>query len=408
MIPVHQAETIIQQSIVPLGAEWLDLIAAYGRVLAEGIDSPIDFPDQDTSSMDGYAVRHADLEQIPADLRVVETIPAGTVSQRVLQAGEAARLFTGSLLPPAADTVIMQEQTESLGDGRVRILHTATVGQFVRPQGQFCRQGDGVIPMGCTLQAAELAILAAVQRSTVQVYRQPQVAILSTGNELVRLDQPLQPGQIVDSNQYGLAALVRSAGGIPVRLGIVPDHPEILRARMTEALHIGDVVISSGGVSVGEFDYVEQLLRDLGGEVRITSVAIRPGKPFTFAVFPQPSGSAKLYFGLPGNPVSALVTFWRLVQPALAQLQGQPPPWGPAKIWAATHTPLRSEGKRETYLWGKVLLSGSKPQFIPVPDHHSGNLISLAGCNGLAILPQGIKEIAAGEQVQILLTGFST
>jgi molybdopterin molybdotransferase len=242
------------------------------------------------------------------------------------------------------------------------------------------------------------------------------VAILSTGNELVTPDQPLQPGQIVDSNQYALAAFVTLAGGVPVPLGIVRDEPEALKEAIRAAITSADIVLSTGGVSVGDYDYVDQILAELGAEIHIRAVAVKPGKPLTVATFPLPSskggqGGANrpvLYFGLPGNPVSALVSCWRFVQPALSKLSGLPQEaWEPMFVKAIARHDLRSDGRRETYLWGQLRLdtTGTYEFHLAGGSHSSGNLINLAQTTGLAVVPVGQTLIPAGEPVQVLQVG---
>jgi molybdopterin molybdotransferase len=237
------------------------------------------------------------------------------------------------------------------------------------------------------------------------------VVILSTGNELVTPEQPLQPGQIVDSNQYALAAFVLQAGGIPIPLGIVPDEPEALKAKITQAISSADMVLSTGGVSVGDYDYVDQILTQLGAEIHIRSVAVKPGKPLTVATCPSlKQGNHKgakrpvLYFGLPGNPVSALVSCWRFVQPALRKLSGLPQAsCKPTFVRAYTCHELKGAGKRETYLWGQLhLVDGSYEFHLAGGSHSSGNLINLAQTTCLAVVPVGQTLIPAGESVQVL------
>jgi molybdopterin molybdotransferase len=233
----------------------------------------------------------------------------------------------------------------------------------------------------------------------VTVYRLPRVAILSTGDELVAPTANLQPGQIVDSNQYAIAAFVTQAGGIPICMGIVPDDRAKLTAAMSEAISSADLVISTGGVSVGDYDYVEAILAELGGDIQIRSVAIKPGKPLTVAQFPTCT-----YFGLPGNPVSALVSCWRFVQPAIDKLAGVPmaqssPHW----LTAVTVQNLTADGQRETYLWGRVeLIEGEYRFTLAGGSHSSGNLINLAGTNALGVIPVGVNLINAGAKVQVL------
>jgi molybdopterin molybdotransferase len=245
-------------------------------------------------------------------------------------------------------------------------------------------------------------VLAAAQYSTVQVYQRPRVVILSTGDELVAPDRPLQPGQIVDSNQYALAALVQQWGGEPICLGIVPDQPEALANAMQMAIDRADIVLSTGGVSVGDYDYVDRVLAELGGQIHLTAVAVKPGKPLTVATFEQPDRQV-IYFGLPGNPVSALVSCWRFVYLSFQRLAGVSTP---QLLWqqGITTQELRSNGQRENYLWGQVVLVDGCYQFTAVAGgHNSGNLINLALANGLALLPVGTRQILAGQEVSILL-----
>jgi molybdopterin molybdotransferase len=282
----------------------------------------------------------------------------------------------------------------------VIILHAPQPGAFIRRQGAYYRAGEVLLSPGTRLAAPEIAILAAAQVLQVPVYRQIRVAILSTGNELVPPHQPLQPGQLVDSNQYALAALVETMGATAISMGIVPDQPQALQVAIAAANTEADVVLSSGGVSVGDYDYVDQVLSELGATLHIRTVAVKPGKPLTFATWPS---SNSLYFGLPGNPVSALVSFWRFVQPALRRRSGQPGPWQAPLVSALSHAELRSDGQRETYIWGQLRLHQGHYQFHPATGSFlSGNLINLAGTNGLAVLPIGQTLIPANGLVQVL------
>lgn len=417
MLSAQEAEDLILNLVHPLTStdtEIVNLLEARGRILAREIASPLDFPHWDNSAMDGYAVRYDDVQMAAANhpiaLTIVEEIPAGVQPNQAIALGQAARIFTGAVMPVGADTVIMQEETQREGD-RVTILSApAKPGNFVRKQGTYATAGDVLLAAGCQLEAAEIAILAAAQCPQVTVLRRPRVAILSTGDELVPIDQPLHPGQIVDSNRYVLAALVTQIGCEPVLLGIVPDQPEALRTAIAQAFSSADVVISSGGVSVGEYDYIEQILVELGATLQVRSVAVKPGKPLTVASFSdfrnfQNLGSLKgsLYFGLPGNPVSALVTFWRFVVPALRKLSGLPEPWQPTYVNAIACQPLTPDRKRETYVWGRLeLVDGYYTFAIAGGSQTSGNLINLAGTNGLAVVPLGDTAIAPGEVVQVL------
>lgn len=411
MLPVSEAEARILNLTQPLDAnrdvQWVPLSAAAGRILAQPVSSLLDFPHWDNSSMDGYAVRQADVAasspDAPTVLTVIEEIPAGYRPQQTIQPGQAARILTGAMMPPGADAVVMQEETRREGD-RVYILSAPTPHQFVRRRGEFYRGGDRLLPAGIRLGAAEIAVLAAAQCVSIPVYRRLRVAILSTGDELVSPEQPLQPGQIVDSNQYALAALVAEAGAEPLMMGIVPDRPEALQTAIAQAVSAADVVLSSGGVSVGDYDYVDRLLESLGATIHIRAIAIKPGKPLTFATFhaSQPAPPTA-YFGLPGNPVSALVTFWRFVLPALRKQSGLSAGWGPAWLWARSPHDLKADGKRETYLWGTLRMTEDGYEFSQSSgSFSSGNLINLAQTNALAQVPLGQTQIFAGDPIRVM------
>ncbi|MBD2123342.1 gephyrin-like molybdotransferase Glp [Trichocoleus sp. FACHB-262] len=410
MLPVKQAEALILSLVNPLSpaqdTEVLDLLSASQRILAAAVTSALDFPHWDNSAMDGYAVRFADVQSCKAEqlatLEIVEEIPAGYQPQQTIQSGQAARILTGAMMPAGADTVVMQERTQRQGD-RVTILEAPEFQAFVRQRAAFYQAGTTLLHPGIQLNAPEIAVLAAAQCAQVSVYRRPRVAILSTGSELVAPDQPLQPGQIVDSNQYALAALVQQLGAEPLLLGVIPDEPEALKSAIAQAITTADVVLSSGGVSVGDYDYVDEILATLGAEIHIRAVAIKPGKPLTVATFAAPQARSVLYFGLPGNPVSALVTFWRFVQPALRKLSGLAQGWEPTFIKARTQQDLRSDGKRESYLWGHLqLLDGDYEFRLAGGSHSSGNLINLVQTNALAMLPVGQTAIAAGTEIFVM------
>jgi len=422
MLPVNQTESIILDLVKPLDpeldSESIDLSAATGRILASPVTSQLDFPHWDNSAMDGYAVRYTDVqsanEQQPMRLELVEEIPAGYQPQKTIAAGQAARIFTGACMPQGADTVVMQEHTQRQ-DNQVLILQAPKPQGFVRHQASFYRAGEPLLDAGIQLGAPEIAVLAAAQCTELTVYRRPKVAILSTGNELVTPYQPLQPGQIVDSNQYALAAWVTLCGGIPQVQGIVRDKPDALKQAIAQAILAADIVLSTGGVSVGDYDYVDEILAQLNAEIHIRSVAVKPGKPLTVATFPPPSQGNKkgsshpvLYFGLPGNPVSALVSCWRFVQPVMKKLSGLPmQQWKPRFINAISCSELKSDGRRESYLWGQLQLVEGKYEFnLAGGSHSSGNLINLAQTTGLAVVPVGQTLIPAGETVQVLSVGL--
>lgn len=289
----------------------------------------------------------------------------------------------------------------------VQILQAADTGNFIRQKGSFHQAGQTLLEPGIRLQAPEIAVLAAAQIAQLTVFAQPQVGLLSTGNELVDVNQPLGPGQIVDSNGYALAAAVRSSGALAHPLERLRDDRGALKAAIAsvQANPNLNVVLSTGGVSVGDYDYVDEVLMELGAILHIRSVAVKPGKPLTVATLPRPNSHEPplLYFGLPGNPVSALVSFWRFVQPALRQLSGLKA-WQPQFVQAIANQELRSGGQRETYLWGNLSWTENGYRFAKAGgSHSSGNLINLAGTNGLAKIPVGTKAIAAGNPIEVLV-----
>jgi molybdopterin molybdotransferase len=405
MISVEQAEKLILDLVQPLTeTETVDLNTAINRILAASVTSELDFPYWDNSAMDGYAVRYKDVENTnpsqPISLTVIEEIPAGKVPQKSLKSGETARIYTGAMLPEGADTIVIQENTQQQ-ENQVLILQPPAAPQdFVRHKGSFYQAHTPLLQPGIRLNAPEIAVLATAQCTKIPVYRRPRVAILSTGDELITPDQPLLTGQIIDSNQYALTAFVVSQGAVPIQLGIVGDDPQQLRAKIATAINSADVVLSTGGVSVGAYDYVEEILADLGGEIQIQSVAVKPGKPLTVAKF-SPSC---LYFGIPGNPVSALVSCWRFVQPALAKLSGIAANWSPMWVKAKNKQLLRSNGQRETYLWGKLEIVEGYYQFeLAGGSHSSGNLINLAQTNALAVIPIGQKVIEPESEIRVML-----
>lgn len=433
MITVQAAEATITTLVAAILAQrssaatqTLNLSDSLGLVLAEAVTSPLDFPHWDNSAMDGYAVRAVDISGAtsdqPVSLPVVMEVAAGQVPERSLQPGEAARIFTGAMVPAGADCIVMQENTRSQGGVQenladqegsadsaaiVQICQAADPGNFIRHQGRFHQAGQILLQPGIRLQAPEIAVLAAAQVAQLNVFAQPRVGLLSTGNELVDVGQPLGPGQIVDSNGYALAAAVQASGAVPHALERLRDDRDALKAAIADVQadpSLG-VVMSTGGVSVGDYDYVDAVLAELGATLHIRAVAVKPGKPLTVATLPRPDGEGPplLYFGLPGNPVSALVSFWRFVQPALRQLAGLES-WQPQFVKATAEIELRSGGQRETYLWGSLSWKGDGYCFAKAGgSHSSGNLINLAGTNGLAKIPVGTKAIAAGERVDVLM-----
>lgn len=401
MLPVEEAQQIVLDAIAPLGTERVVLSDALSRMLAEDIAPRYDIPPHDNSSVDGYAVRAADVQDAadshPATLEVLEDIPAGVVPGQPVGPGQASRIMTGGVMPAGADAVVMIERTRP-EPGRVHVLKPVERGQNVRYRGEDVKKGQAVLFAGTALGPGEIGLLASLQRSFVTVRVRPTVAILSTGDELVDIDEPLEPGKIVNSNSYALAALVQEAGGRPLMLGIVRDSEAAIRRAIISALD-ADFVLSTGGVSVGDYDYVKQVLLDLGAEMKFWKVRMKPGKPLAFGVL-----RGKPFFGLPGNPVSCMVSFLLFVRPAMRKAMG----YGAQDLRlpvvnARLATDVRAGGDRRHYLRARLLYQNGRFLASPASGQGSGMLSSMIGANGLIIVETGVTAVPKDADVPVLV-----
>ncbi|MGH7308424.1 MAG: molybdopterin molybdotransferase MoeA [Candidatus Rokuibacteriota bacterium] len=393
MLTVEEALAHILARARPLEPERVALGAALGRVLAEPVVSRREIPPWPNSSMDGYAVRAADTVNVPIVLTVTDRIAAGTVSTRHLAPGEAARIFTGAPLPDGADAVVPQEDVEA-DAARVRLSRVVAPGAFVRPRGEDVRVGDRVMAAGRTVHAAEIGLLATLGHSPVLVHRRPRVAVLSTGDELADLGTEPGPGQIPNTNTYSLLAQVREAGAEPVNLGVAPDRLEAIEERIRWG-QAADVFVSSAGVSVGELDLVREAFTRCGAELHLWRVSMRPGKPITFGTL-----QGRLIFGLPGNPVSAMVTFELFVRPALLKLAGHERLARP-RIRARALDPIANPGYRRGYLRVTLVREGDEYGVRLTGDQGSAILTSMVQADGLAVVA-GDSVIAKGESVDVI------
>jgi molybdopterin molybdotransferase len=394
VLSVEDALEQILSRIRPLGTELVDVLSALRRVLAEPVVAPRELPPWPNSSMDGYAIRAADTRGGRAELSVVGQIIAGSVPNRALGAGEAMRIFTGAPLPDGADAVIPQENVRVDGD-RIAIGQLVKRGDYVRPAGEDVRAGDVVVPAGHVAGAAEVGLLATLGYSRVRVYRRPRVAILSTGNELAELGAVPGPGQIPNTNTYSLMAQVLEAGGEPVSLGVAPDRLEAIVERLRWGL-AADVLVSSAGVSVGELDLVREALVRCGAELHLWKVSMRPGQPMTFG-----SVEGRPVFGLPGNPVSAMVTFELFVRPALRRMLGCAVVERP-RIVARALEPIRNPGSRRGYL--RVTLAREADGYGArlTGGQGSGILRSMVLADGLAVVAPD-TDVPAGAPVEVIV-----
>ena len=404
MLTVEEARAAVLERIRPLGAERVALTGALGRVLAADVAAPYDNPPHDNSAMDGFAVRFADVaaatRESPATLPVIEDIPAGRVPEHRLEAGQASRIMTGAPVPPGCDTVIRVEDTRDHGD-RVDILVPAEEGANIRRRGEDMREGEPLIRAGAELGSGEVGVLAAVQQSFVAVGRRPTVAVLSSGDELVEIDQVRGPGQIVNSNTPALGAVARACGAEPVLLPTVVDDEAAIRASVETALTC-DFVVSSGGVSVGEYDYVKKVLDDLGAEEVLWRVAMKPGKPLFFCML-----RGKPYFGLPGNPVSSLMSFLQFVGPAVRKAAGHPPErWPLPESTALMEHDVANDGDRRNFLRARLRLDGGGRLTASTSHRAQGShiLTSMLGANGIVVLDPD-QAAAAGDPVTVQIIG---
>jgi molybdopterin molybdotransferase len=395
LTPIEEALAEILADAAPLsGAEHVPLPESRGRILAVDVFSEIDVPPADNSSMDGYALAHADYAAGQRRYRLVQRVAAGAVGVP-LAPGTVARIFTGAELPPNADTVVMQEDVQIDGDWIV-LGEGHRLAENVRPQGQDIAQGQRVLAAGTRLTAAQVGLLASIGQPAVPVLPRLRVAILSTGNELVEPGRALAPGQIYNSNRYQLAGMLEELGMAVDDCGIVPDTLEGTRARLLTAAESADVVISTGGVSVGEEDHVKAAVESLG-ELRLWKLAIKPGKPLAFGRV-----MGKPFFGLPGNPSSVFVTFTVIARPYLQRMQGCTEDLRLTELRVPADFDWPKPGKRQEYLRARLETHGEGSRARLYPNQSSGVLMSVAWANCLVVLPPG-TTVRRGDTVRALL-----
>ena len=394
---LDEALSRLRASVQPLPsteAQPLSTFDALGRVLAQDVCSALDVPPADNTSMDGYALRSAEVTTAGVALPVSQRIPAGVVGSP-LRPGSAARVFTGAQVPAGADAVVMQEQCEATAEG-VKVNVVPERGQWIRRRGEDVGAGDVVLPAGTRLTPQALGLAAAVGTATLTVARRPRVALFSTGDELVMPGNPLKPGAIYNSNRYTLRALIQALGCECVDLGIVPDRLDATREALRRAALEADLIVTSGGVSVGEEDHLRPAVQ-AEGHVELWQIAIKPGKPFAFGAVRRPDDSTAHFVGLPGNPVSSFVTFLLLVRPLLLRLQG-------ATHTAVKPTPMRADfdwprpDRRREFLRARRNPAGGLDLF---PNQSSGVLTSAVWGDGLVDNAAG-TSIQAGDSVAFL------
>lgn len=393
LTPLADALALLLERVSPLqDTECVPLLTALGRVLAEPVVSAIDVPPADNSAMDGYALRSVDLQQ-GGTLTVSQRIAAGEVGETV-QAGEAARIFTGAPVPAGADAVVMQEKTEVDGD-QLRVLSDVSVGQNIRRRAQDVASGAQVLERGRSLKPQDLGLLASLGCHSVTVFRRLTVAVLSTGDELVEPGAELAEGQIYNSNRYTLIGLLSRLGCDIVDIGIVADDADTTRDALQRAADEADLVLSSGGVSVGEEDHVKNQVEVLG-EIQLWKLAIKPGKPLAFGRIGDTP-----FIGLPGNPSSVFITFLILARPYIRAMQGREE-IDTDPVQAQANFSVDRAGIRQEYLRVRVQRAGAVLCAEKFPNQSSGMLSSASWANALAIIPPQ-QTVAQGDSVDVLL-----
>ena len=429
MISVEEALERILAHVHRLEPEERPILDALGQVLAEEVVSPFDVPAHDNTAMDGYAVRAADTagasEKNPVPLRVIGELAAGYLFEGDVTPGAAVRIMTGAPLPGGADAVVPFEETDEASTSsasghrfgtfakapsEVRVLKAAKPGANIRPAAEDVRAGALVMAEGTVLGAAQIGVLASLGRPTARVYRRPVVAVLSTGDELLEVGQPMAPGKIYDSNAYSVASMVREAGGIHQRLGIATDTVEALTAKIRQGLG-ADLLITSAGVSRGDYDVVKDVLAR-EGEIGFWTVRMKPGKPLAFGSFPSPArrggGDRRVpHIGLPGNPVSSMVTFELFGRPAIYKMLGRSD-WERPRVRAVAEQRIEnSDGRR---VFARAILSERDPDGRGIRYYASltgpqgsGILTSMALANALVVCPEDVAALEPGDEAEAIM-----
>jgi molybdopterin molybdotransferase len=395
-LPLSEALDRVLAAVTPVSeSERLPIRQALGRVLANDVRSTMNVPGQDNSAMDGYALRSADLpESAPLKLRLIGAAFAGRPFDGGVGKGECVRIMTGAPVPEGADTVVMQERV-SADNEQVLVNELPAQGANVRLAGEDIQAGDIALSAGVQLQPAHIGLLASIGTAEVDVLRRPRVAFFSTGDELCEVGTPTEPGQIYDSNRYTLFGMLQRLDTEIVDLGVIRDQPDALEAGLREAAESADLIVTSGGVSVGEADYLVEIFDRLG-QIDFWSVALKPGRPTVFGTL----GDA-LYFGLPGNPVSVMATFYQLARPAILKLSGLGPQV-PVLIRATSAATIKTKAGRSEFLRG-VLSRDHQGQYVVEKTGHQGSgiLSSMTQANCFILVPEDADIIEAGSQIDV-------
>jgi molybdopterin molybdotransferase len=413
LLSLEEARARMLEDVLPLRPESMPLPETLGRVLSEETIALLTLPPWDSSAMDGFAVRAEDVARArpesPVVLQVVGEAAAGHEPEAYVAPGTAMRVLTGAMLPPGADTVVRVEDTDAaIGVAdlpqTVAIRVAVDAGKDIRRAGSDMQQGDLLLPAGTRVDPRAVALLAAAGHARVNVHRRPRVAIVATGDELTPIGEPLGPASIPDSNSESVTAQVIAVGAEPVRLGIAIDDRDVVRERLLEGILAADVLVVTGGVSVGAHDVVKEVFEEIG-TLDLWRVAIQPGKPIAYGSAPRPDGGYCLLFGLPGNPVSSFVTFELFVRPVLRRLQGGSGDEGRQVVRASLAEPVSKSAPRRAFV--RVRLEPDPRGRGTFVAHLAGgqgshHLTALAAADGLAIIPEGPSTVSAGTEVEVI------
>lgn len=380
-VSVEKALEIVLGAVHSLPSEEVPLASALGRVLAEDVTSDVDLPPFDRAAMDGYAVRADDLRQVPCRLKVIEEVPAGKIATKAVGKAQCTRIMTGAPVPPGADAIIMQEHTRQLDGREVEVLQLARPGANICARGEDLRQGQRAMERGCVLQPSDMGLLGAIGRKSVRVARRPGVAVIATGSELSEAGAPLSEGHIYDANTPCLTALCLASGAEAREFRHVVDDPDALERQVSIALLHQEIVVISGGVSVGPYDWVGEVLRRVGATICLEKVAMKPGKPVVFA-----TKDDRLIFGLPGNPVSSFVAFALFVAPAIRKAMGCSYV-APRELSARLKDSIENRSERRLYAPAQLAFRDGLCEATLVPTHGSADLVSLTRANALVVVP---------------------
>ncbi len=397
MISAQEARRIIAESVRSIGTVTLSFEHTIGSVLAEVIVSEENIPSFDNSAMDGFAVHSEDCANVPVVLKITDELPAGISSNRKIERGECATIMTGAKIPFGCNAVIQQEWTEQINQLQVRLLRSVTAGHNIRHAGDDIKKGEEVLERGQKIRPQEVGVLASLGKQFITVYRKPTIAILATGNELVEINKPLAEGKIRNSNLYTLKSLVSELGCDVIDLGIGRDDKHELTVKLAQGLK-ADMLITSGGVSVGKFDFLRETLKELGVEEKFWKVNIKPGMPLFFGMFKE-----KPVFGLPGNPVSSFVTFIEFVKPAILQMSGSKITDETIQLKAMLENEIiKKDGKRH-FVRG-ILENRNSTLIVRTTGTQSSNVLtSLSKANCLIHLPEERELFRAGDDVEVEL-----